>query len=712
MIIVHYSPIQIKKNYDNDSNGDACDTDDDNDSILDTADNCSAGDIGWSSNFITDHDGDGCRDAGEDTDDDNDSILDTADSCSAGDIGWVSNSTTDNDGDGCRDAGEDTDDDNDSIDDSADNCRLVANINQTDLDKDIYGDACDIDDDNNGLIDIDTAEKFNQIRYNLAGTSLTTEMGGIGDITGCDDSSRTDGTGCNGYELTANISLVGYEPWQPIGTCVSDNICPISFDSVFDGNNHSISDLRINTTSLAYGVGLFGAVSPNTSLSNIILDNIRITSSARGSDFGALVGFASGAKIHNVLVEDISISAPEVDSIGSLVGNGENAEISLSSIVANTISGNSRTGGLMGDGLSAKISSSSVVADTINGFWHVGGLIGLGEDAKILSSSVTVTGSISNTGDNVGGLVGYGRNANISLSSVVAGTISSVNNKIGGLVGHGEDVVISLSSVVADTIRGIATFILTRGGRVGGVIGEGQGAQISRTSVVAKTITGRSRVGGIAGYGDNARISASSVVSDSISSVSWWTGGFVGIGRDVEISSSSVAMRSISGSSYKGGLMGEGSNASIDSSLVMGTSITATVSHAGGIVGASGIIDNANKDPQSVTNTYWLNNISFTNARPASTNTFGESKTETDLQSPTAFTGIYADWDNAWCDPDTAAYITDSSSPLAVAENLIWDLGTNNQYPVIRCVPLTPAQQRTITDRVLAGESPLPLSSP
>ena len=106
-----------------DYDGDGCkddseDLDDDNDGVLDGADDCDASttsNLGWISSALTDHDSDGCQDSGEDTDDDNDGIVDWADD--DWDADWSPGALTDYDSDGCRDAGEDLDDDNDGVTD-------------------------------------------------------------------------------------------------------------------------------------------------------------------------------------------------------------------------------------------------------------------------------------------------------------------------------------------------------------------------------------------------------------------------------------------------------------------------------------------------------------------------------------------------------------------------------------------------------------------
>ena len=129
--------------------GDACDDDDDGDGVGDEWDLCTPGEIGWDSASNTDYDSDGCRDiSDEDLDDDNDGIMDLYDECPKGSIGWISTVENDENQDGC----EDIDSDGDGFVDQLDKCPDISD-DQSDLDGDGVGDACETDTDGDGIPD-------------------------------------------------------------------------------------------------------------------------------------------------------------------------------------------------------------------------------------------------------------------------------------------------------------------------------------------------------------------------------------------------------------------------------------------------------------------------------------------------------------------------------------------------------------------------------
>ena len=152
--------------YDDDGVGDACDSDSDNDGVIDELDICPTGVLDWTSTQGQDYDSDGCLDnSEEDRDDDNDGLSDDEDQCSApsGEIGWNSTDRElDYDRDGCHDELEDDDDDNDSVKDIDDDCSKGSKNWEsrsqppaTDHDSDGCRDGTseDDDDDNDGILD-------------------------------------------------------------------------------------------------------------------------------------------------------------------------------------------------------------------------------------------------------------------------------------------------------------------------------------------------------------------------------------------------------------------------------------------------------------------------------------------------------------------------------------------------------------------------------
>jgi len=155
--------------YDDDGYGDFCDSDDDNDGILDIEDSLCPFSVSKSfiSDSFNDNDGDGCEDSTEDDDDDNDGYSDTYESnldCPKGVSNWSAGDPLyDRDADGCHDQLEDLDDDGDSyLDATNDACGMATSVVydvNTWMDRDLDGchDDEDLDVDNDGILNAQDA---------------------------------------------------------------------------------------------------------------------------------------------------------------------------------------------------------------------------------------------------------------------------------------------------------------------------------------------------------------------------------------------------------------------------------------------------------------------------------------------------------------------------------------------------------------------------
>ena len=222
--------------------------------------------------------------------------------------------------------------------------------------------AVDYDDDDDGLIDVDTLSGLNAIRWDLDGDGTADENANSSGYATAFPNAMTGmgcpSDGCTGYELTADLDFDGSSwasgaGWEPIGSSATS-----AFAATFDGGapSYTISNLFINRPSTASAVGLFGYT-------------------------------ANGSEILNVELADVDITA--VDYVGALVGQ------SLSRIENSDVSG------------------------TVGGRWYVGGLAGL-SDSTITSSTSSAAVTSNSTGGVTGGLVGLSR-ASITNSHASGG---------------------------------------------------------------------------------------------------------------------------------------------------------------------------------------------------------------------------------------------------------------------------------------------------
>jgi hypothetical protein len=176
------------------------------------------------------------------------------------------------------------------------------------------------------------------------------------------------------------------------------------FTGVFDGNDHTISRLRIR--GMEY-MGLFGHLSSGAIISNLGLEEVDIQ--------------------RNVEADGIS------HEVGGLVGCNEKGIIS-NSYITGIVDGKFTVGGLVGYNNGRIINCYSTCM--VSGEFEIGGLVGHNNDSIINSYS---TGTVSG-GTYIGGLVGNNKDCIINSYSI--GRVDGEDN-VGGLTGSNEGKIIS-----------------------------------------------------------------------------------------------------------------------------------------------------------------------------------------------------------------------------------------------------------------------------
>jgi filamentous hemagglutinin family protein len=293
----------------------------------------------------------------------------------------------------------------------------------------------------------------------------------------------------------------------------------------------------------------------------------------------------------------IGVAYPGISFTGQFDGQGH----TISNLYINQPGVNDV--GLFGYASSGSISNVGLVNVSVSGASNVGGLVGSNYYGNISNSYVS-GGTISATGNNVGGLVGNYSNSTggtISNSYVYNGTKVTGASNVGGLVGNSQYGSIRGSHVDGVTVTGT-------GSAIGGLVGNnnssfdgGSGISIMNSYVNNGTVSGASSVGGLAGSNSGGKISGSSVNSGTVSATGNYAGGLIGNNKPNSwgnISSSNVTGVGVTGGSYVGGLIGfngtgiaTGTGSSVGNTItgsyVSGGTVSASGSNVGGLVGSN-----------------------------------------------------------------------------------------------------------------------------
>ncbi len=220
------------------------------------------------------------------------------------------------------------------------------------------------------------------------------------------------------FILNNDIDMSGVSNFTPIGSATN------TFKGDFYGNGHTISNLKVSTSSA--NAGLFGVIE-DSHIQDVCINGVSVSG---GSNTGALVGQVTGTStIKNISVKGGTVTGSG-NNLGGLIGSLSSNSTLTESYTALTVQSSSsisNVGGLIGNNngtVSKTYTDGEVKASSAT---NVGGLIGT-NSGKVSTSYVmrNVTGAT-----NVGGFIGT-NSGNVSNSYSIADVSGSVS---GGFIG-------------------------------------------------------------------------------------------------------------------------------------------------------------------------------------------------------------------------------------------------------------------------------------
>ena len=325
--------------------------------------------------------------------------------------------------------------------------------------------------------------------------------------------------GCVAAENSGTIQNITVTGSRVTGT-VRDTGGVVGSNSL-NGNINNVIVTGATTVSGVNNVGGIAGSQTGEITEAAVLDGTNITGT--GNQVGGVAGYSFGDKIEDIEINGITVTGCE--DTGGIVGRGNPAEGTVS--IQNTaVSGTTEVGGIGGYNYSNIDGSSYTIADlTVSGTEKVGGIFGYSEQ---LVSNFTSSGTVTGTGDNIGGIVGYFSGYNKAISNCVnSASVSGTgdgSDSIGGIVGYNySGTVTGCHTTSTSSVKGHVN--------IGGIAGKNGGAvKLSyNKGAVGESGQGMINVGGV--VGSNA--GSSSILQNSYNtgnvSATSVVGGVIGI---------------------------------------------------------------------------------------------------------------------------------------------------------------------------------------
>ncbi len=274
-------------------------------------------------------------------------------------------------------------------------------------------------------------------------------------------------------------------------------------------------------------------------------------------------------------VDSLFINRPASDNIGLIATlSGAGAMVSNLSLTNADITGNNNVGGIAGSTISSTLDSCFVSGSISGSGNNLGGLIGTADASTMVEdchTDITVAGG---SGANTGGLIGQslGTVSNCTASGYTSGT----GQDIGGLIGEKEGNVTNCTSY---------GYTNSTTANVGGLIGYSISGAVTDCNSFGNVL-GVASVGGLVGHhsGSLTDSNAYGDVTGTSTALTSSIGGLIGWINQASISNCTAHGDVVSAGGRSGGLIGSNTWITINGCSAYGD-VTAAGSEIGGLVG-------------------------------------------------------------------------------------------------------------------------------
>ena len=243
------------------------------------------------------------------------------------------------------------------------------------------------------------------------------------------------------FKLIADIDLQG-QSWTPIGY-YTDNETRQAFEGTFDGNGHTISNLRINgDKSTTRSQGLFG-YNNGGKIKNLTIKDATITGNKQ---VAVIAGYNTGgtvegyATIENCQVGNAIVKGNEQVAViaGRNEGRIENCHVENASV-----EGSKDVASLIGYNTGIVSISQCSASGAIVGGDYVGGIVGRNDsDGPISVCRFNGTLTSDKSSVSAGGIIGYATSNAIGVVGCYAHSefhCTEPSENLGGIIGHADN---------------------------------------------------------------------------------------------------------------------------------------------------------------------------------------------------------------------------------------------------------------------------------